>query len=64
MRMKDSIAAYFKVDKELLIVFLLVAISGFIFFFIVNQRAFLNLLLEHFFLEKDMRRFLLPFLSF
>jgi putative nucleotidyltransferase with HDIG domain len=39
---KDSIAAYLKVDKELVIVFLLVAITGFIFFFIANQRAFLN----------------------
>jgi len=43
MAMNERIAAYFKVDKELLIVFLLVAISGFIFFFIANQRAFLNL---------------------
>ncbi len=42
MGMKESIAAYFKVDKELIIVFLLVAITGFIFFFISNQRAFLN----------------------
>lgn len=40
--MKDSVAAYLKVDKELIIVFLLVAITGFIFFFIPNQRAFLN----------------------
>jgi hypothetical protein len=30
--MKDRIAGYFKVDKELLIVFLLVAMAGFIFF--------------------------------
>jgi len=35
-------AGYFKVDKELIIVFLLVAIAGFIFFFVYNQRAFLN----------------------
>jgi putative nucleotidyltransferase with HDIG domain len=35
-------AGYFKVDKELIIIFLLVAIAGFIFFFIYNQRAFLN----------------------
>jgi putative nucleotidyltransferase with HDIG domain len=40
--MKKSIAAYLKVDKELIIVFLLVAITGFVFFFIYNQRAFLN----------------------
>jgi putative nucleotidyltransferase with HDIG domain len=40
--MQHRIASYFKVDKELLIVFLLVAITGFIFFFIANQRAFLN----------------------
>ena len=40
--MKESISAYFKVDKELIIVFLMVAITGFIFFFISNQRAFLN----------------------
>ncbi len=40
--MKESLSAYFKVDKELVIVFLLVAITGFIFFFISNQRAFLN----------------------
>ena len=31
-----------KVDKELVIIFLLVAITGFIYFFVVNQRAFLN----------------------
>jgi putative nucleotidyltransferase with HDIG domain len=37
------IAAYLRVDKELIIVFLLVAITGFIFFFISHQRAFLNL---------------------
>jgi putative nucleotidyltransferase with HDIG domain len=33
---------YFKIDKELIIVFLLVVITGFIFFFVSNQRAFLN----------------------
>jgi len=32
----------FKVDKELIIIFLLVVITGFIFFFVVNQLAFLN----------------------
>ena len=43
MAKKESIAAYIKVDKELIIVFLLVAITGFIFFFISGQqRAFLN----------------------
>ncbi|MDA8387767.1 MAG: HD domain-containing protein, partial [Nitrospiraceae bacterium] len=31
-----------RIDKELIIVFLLVAITGFIFFFADNQRAFLN----------------------
>jgi HD-GYP domain-containing protein (c-di-GMP phosphodiesterase class II) len=39
---KERIAAYLKVDKELVIVFLLVAVTGFIFFVIPNQRAFLN----------------------
>ena len=43
MEIKRQIAAYLKVDKELIIVFLMVAITGFIFFFISNQRAFLNL---------------------
>ncbi|MBI5050979.1 MAG: HD domain-containing protein [Nitrospirae bacterium] len=33
---------YFRIDKELTIVLLLVAITGFIFFFVSNQRAFLN----------------------
>lgn len=33
---------YFRVDKELIIIFLLVAITAIIFFFVVNQRAFLN----------------------
>lgn len=31
-----------RIDKDLIIVFLLVAIAGFIFFFVFNQRAFLN----------------------
>lgn len=43
MRVKGKIAEYFKVDKELIIVFLLVAIAGFIFFFVSNQRAFLTM---------------------
>jgi putative nucleotidyltransferase with HDIG domain len=42
MRFKERLEGYFKVDKELIIVFLLVAISGIIFFFVYNQRAFLN----------------------
>jgi putative nucleotidyltransferase with HDIG domain len=42
LQFKKRIASYFKVDKELIIIFLLVAISGFIFFFVYNQRAFLN----------------------
>jgi hypothetical protein len=41
--MKKRLSTYMKIDKELVIVFLLVAITGFIFFFISNQRAFLNL---------------------
>ena len=32
----------FNIDKELIIILLLVAIACFIFFFIINQRAFLN----------------------
>ncbi|HUN54917.1 MAG TPA: HD domain-containing phosphohydrolase [Smithella sp.] len=32
----------FQVDRELIIIFLLVVITGFIFFFVANQRAFLN----------------------
>jgi putative nucleotidyltransferase with HDIG domain len=42
MKLNDRIYAYLKVDKELIIIFLMVAIIGFIFFFISNQRAFLN----------------------
>jgi putative nucleotidyltransferase with HDIG domain len=42
LQMKTSVKEFFRVDKELLIVFLLVAISGFIFFFVYDQRAFLN----------------------
>jgi HD-GYP domain-containing protein (c-di-GMP phosphodiesterase class II) len=37
-----DLAKFFKVDKELIIIFLLVAITGIIFFYVVNQRAFLN----------------------
>lgn len=37
MQVRRKIADYFRVDKELIIVFLLVAIAGFIFFFVSNQ---------------------------
>lgn len=40
--MREKIAWHFKIDKELIIVFLLVSITAIIFFFISNQRAFLN----------------------
>lgn len=40
--MKRRLRDYFKVDKELVIVFLLVAVAGIIFYFVSNQRAFLN----------------------
>ena|ERR1700690_2056174 len=43
MELKKQISAAFKVDKELIIIFLSVAITSFSFFFISNQRAFLNL---------------------
>jgi len=42
MDFRKRIAAYLKVDKELIIVFLLVAITGFIFYFVSNQHTFLN----------------------
>jgi putative nucleotidyltransferase with HDIG domain len=42
MDFRRGLVAFLKIDKELIIVFLLVAITGFIFFFISNQRAFLN----------------------
>ena len=38
----EKYKSYLKLDKELVIVFLMVAISGIIYFFINNQRAFLN----------------------
>lgn len=41
-RRQKIIIDFLKVDKELIIIFLLVAITGLIFFFVVNQRAFLN----------------------
>ncbi len=37
-----KLAKYFEVDKELIIVFLLVAVTGIIYFFVSNQWAFLN----------------------
>ena len=40
---KALIKSNFNVDKELVIILLLVAISGFIYFFVINQRAFLNI---------------------
>ena len=39
---RRDFARFCKVDKELIIIFLLVAITGIIFFYVVNQRAFLN----------------------
>lgn len=42
MKLKKQMADFFRVDKELIIIFLLVAIAGFVFFFVSNQRAFLN----------------------
>lgn len=38
----NNIKKQFVVDKELIIIFLLVVIAGFIYFFVANQRAFLN----------------------
>jgi len=43
MQLRKKVGVYFKVDKELIIVFLLVAIAGFIFYFVSNQRAFLTM---------------------
>lgn len=42
MKISESIKKQLKVDKELVIVFLLVAITGFIFYFVTNQRGFLS----------------------
>ncbi len=42
MRLIDQLKEHFRVDKELIIVFLLVAITGNIFYFVANQVAFLN----------------------
>lgn len=38
----NNIKKYLKVDNELAIVFLLVVIIGMIYFFVINQKAFLN----------------------
>jgi putative nucleotidyltransferase with HDIG domain len=40
---KTIIESKFNIDKELVIILLLVAMACFIYFFIVNQRAFLNI---------------------
>ncbi len=40
---KTIIKSTFNIDKELVIILLLVAIAGFIYFFVINQRAFLNI---------------------
>jgi len=39
---KNLLASYLKIDRELIIVFLLVAITGIIYFLVSNQQAFLN----------------------
>ena len=39
---KLALKRKFNIDKELIIILLLVAIACFIFFFVINQRAFLN----------------------
>jgi len=39
---KLALKSHFNIDKELIIILLLVAIACFIFFLIINQRAFLN----------------------
>lgn len=42
IKIKKKLIDLFRVDKELVIVFLLVVITGIIFFIVSNQRAFLN----------------------
>ena len=42
MLLKNNSDKHFTIDRELVIVFLLVAIAGTVFFFVSNQRAFLN----------------------
>lgn len=40
--LRDKLGAFLQIDKELIIIFLLVSITAIIFFFVSNQRAFLN----------------------
>jgi len=42
MLSRKNLAKYFRVDKELIIVFFLVAVTGIVFFFVPNQSDFLN----------------------
>jgi HD-GYP domain-containing protein (c-di-GMP phosphodiesterase class II) len=42
MRLQKVPSKHFRIDKELVIVFFLVAIAGTVFFFVSNQTAFLN----------------------
>ena len=42
MSFQNNLAKHFKIDKELVIVFLLVAIAGTVFFFVTNQSSFLH----------------------
>lgn len=42
MLRKQNTSKHFKIDKEIIVIFLLVAIAGIVFFFVSNQRAFLN----------------------
>jgi len=42
MQFPNNSAKHFKIDKELVIVLLLVTIAGIVFFFVSNQSAFLN----------------------
>ena len=42
MLFQNKFSKYFKIDKELVIVFLLVVITGTVFFFVTNQSAFLH----------------------
>jgi len=42
MSFQNNLPKHFKIDKELVIVFLLVAITGTVFFFVTNQSSFLH----------------------
>ena len=42
MKIKQQIVNFFMIDKQVIIVLLLVAVTGFIFYFVSNQRAFLD----------------------